>query len=283
MSKPTFRILTLGCKVNQYESEAIAEELLRRGFSAAEGNKADIYIINTCTVTGESDRKSGQTVRRAIKQNPDAMQLKTFNDWKAKNVMINKGAKGISIIEPTEFEKSDGSKGTGYNVKKLFDVSQTNGMQREGYFKNLNDRQLLKALVSKSPIPIEAVDVIDGQRNAMFDIRNQKIFVKRGLEPTDFFRDVSIEMAHAEFAADNYGYNRSDHEYKARIAAYMLCRRYGVDVKDFAVALPDSYQEMKHKDIRAEFNTVRKAMNEINSRMNDAIEKQRKDKSEQER
>lgn len=217
------------------------------------------------------------------KQNPDAMQLKTFNDWKAKNVMINKGEKGISIIEPTEFEKSDGSKGTGYNVKKLFDVSQTNGMQREGYFKNLNDRQLLKALVSKSPIPIEAVDVIDGQRNAMFDIRNQKIFVKRGLEPTDFFRDVSIEMAHAEFAADNYGYNRSDHEYKARIAAYMLCRRYGVDVKEFAIALPNSYQEMKHKDIRAEFNTVRKAMNEINSRMNDAIEKQRKEKSEQER
>lgn len=75
MSKPTFRILTLGCKVNQYESEAIAEELLRRGFSAAEGNKADIYIINTCTVTGESDRKSGQTVRRAIKQNPDAIVI----------------------------------------------------------------------------------------------------------------------------------------------------------------------------------------------------------------
>lgn len=72
MSKPTFRILTLGCKVNQYESEAIAEELLRRGFTESEGEDADIYIINTCTVTGESDRKSGQTVRRAVKQNPDA-------------------------------------------------------------------------------------------------------------------------------------------------------------------------------------------------------------------
>lgn len=72
MSQPTFKIFTLGCKVNQYESEAIAEELLRRGFTESEGNSADIYIINTCTVTGESDRKSGQTVRRAIKQNPDA-------------------------------------------------------------------------------------------------------------------------------------------------------------------------------------------------------------------
>ena len=43
MSKPTFRIFTLGCKVNQYESEAIAEELLRRGFTESEKNEADIY------------------------------------------------------------------------------------------------------------------------------------------------------------------------------------------------------------------------------------------------
>ena len=73
MSSPTFRIFTLGCKVNQYESEALAEELLRRGFCEAENDAADLYIINTCTVTGESDRKSGQTVRRAIKLNPDAI------------------------------------------------------------------------------------------------------------------------------------------------------------------------------------------------------------------
>ena len=217
------------------------------------------------------------------KQNPEARQLKTFDDWKSKNVMINKGEKGISIIEPTEFAKSDGTKGTGHNVKKLFDVSQTTGMPRDGYFKNLNDRQLLKALVSKSPITIEAVDAIDEEHNAIFDIRNQKVFVKRGLEPDVFFRDVSVELAHAEFAADNYGYNRSENEYKARIASYMLCKRYGIDTNGIEIELPESYQEMKYKDVRSELNTVRKAMNEINGRMNEAIEKQRKEKTEQER
>lgn len=218
-----------------------------------------------------------------VKQNPEAMQLKTFDDWKSKNVMINKGEKGISIIEPTEFAKSDGSKGTGYNVKKLFDVSQTTGMPKDSYFKNVSDRQLLKALISKSPVTIEAVDVIDGEHNAIFDIRNQKVFVKRGLEPDVFFRDVSIELAHAEFAADNYDYNRSENEYKARIASYMLCKRYGIDTNGIEVELPEAYQEMKYKDIRSELNTVRKAMNEINGRMNRAIEKQRKERTEQER
>lgn len=62
----TVSILTLGCRVNQYESDAIGEQLVRMGFTVLPaGEKADIAIINTCTVTAESDRKSRQMIRRA--------------------------------------------------------------------------------------------------------------------------------------------------------------------------------------------------------------------------
>ncbi|MBQ8911247.1 MAG: tRNA (N(6)-L-threonylcarbamoyladenosine(37)-C(2))-methylthiotransferase MtaB [Clostridia bacterium] len=67
---------TLGCKVNQYESEALLELLEQEGFSAAEKN-ADVCVINTCTVTAESDKKSKKTVRRAIRENPGAYVLVT--------------------------------------------------------------------------------------------------------------------------------------------------------------------------------------------------------------
>ncbi len=71
-------IYTLGCKVNQYESEAIAEELVRKGFKIAYPSSiCDAYIINTCTVTSESDRKARQFIRRAIKKNPLAYILIT--------------------------------------------------------------------------------------------------------------------------------------------------------------------------------------------------------------
>lgn len=73
-------IYTLGCKVNQYESEAIAEYLENHGVSvchAKEEEKCDICIINTCTVTAESDRKCRQIIRRAQKANPDAVVLIT--------------------------------------------------------------------------------------------------------------------------------------------------------------------------------------------------------------
>ena len=66
-------ILTLGCKVNQYESAAVAEELARRGYDISDtADKCDFYIINTCTVTSEADRKSRQMIRRLIKTSPEA-------------------------------------------------------------------------------------------------------------------------------------------------------------------------------------------------------------------
>ena len=71
-------IYTLGCKVNQYESEAIAEGLISRGFLVVPFSQVcDAYIVNTCTVTAESDRKARQLIRRAIKTNPAAYVIVT--------------------------------------------------------------------------------------------------------------------------------------------------------------------------------------------------------------
>lgn len=74
----TVGIYTLGCKVNQYESEAIAEALHKGGATVVSPSQiCDAYVINTCTVTAESDRKAGQFIRRAISKNPDAFIVVT--------------------------------------------------------------------------------------------------------------------------------------------------------------------------------------------------------------
>ncbi len=71
-------VTTLGCKVNQYESAGMAETLRDNGFSLVPfSGDADIYIINTCTVTGKSDYQSRQLVRRAVRKNPRASVLAT--------------------------------------------------------------------------------------------------------------------------------------------------------------------------------------------------------------
>lgn len=72
MKKAAF--YTLGCKVNQYETEAMAELFAAAGYEIRPFEEpADVYVINTCTVTGMSDRKSRQIIRRAKKTNPHAI------------------------------------------------------------------------------------------------------------------------------------------------------------------------------------------------------------------
>ena len=67
-------IYTLGCKVNQYETQAMEQELLRRGHTLVPAEtEADGYIVNTCSVTAISDKKSRQMIRRCHKLNPNAV------------------------------------------------------------------------------------------------------------------------------------------------------------------------------------------------------------------
>lgn len=66
-------VITLGCKVNECESRSIMTELRRLGADAVEGFvPADAYVINTCSVTAEADRKSGQLTRKASRISPNA-------------------------------------------------------------------------------------------------------------------------------------------------------------------------------------------------------------------
>ena len=64
---------TLGCKVNQYDSQAMLELFEQAGYQAVDFSQpADVYVVNTCTVTGTGDKKSLNAVRRALRQNPAA-------------------------------------------------------------------------------------------------------------------------------------------------------------------------------------------------------------------
>lgn len=72
------KFVTLGCKVNQYESEAMLESLLNAGFrEAEEGEAPDVVVVNSCTVTAEGDRKARQALRRARRDNPGAVTVLT--------------------------------------------------------------------------------------------------------------------------------------------------------------------------------------------------------------
>ncbi|MER3466654.1 MAG: tRNA (N(6)-L-threonylcarbamoyladenosine(37)-C(2))-methylthiotransferase MtaB, partial [Armatimonadota bacterium] len=97
---------TLGCKVNQYETQRIEEAFERAGFSIVPfTEEADVYVVNTCSVTGQAESKSRQTVRRARRFNPHAKVLVTGC---AAQMSLNHGRSmdGADLIVPNP-EKLD--------------------------------------------------------------------------------------------------------------------------------------------------------------------------------
>ncbi|MCI8783685.1 MAG: tRNA (N(6)-L-threonylcarbamoyladenosine(37)-C(2))-methylthiotransferase MtaB [Dorea sp.] len=120
----------LGCKVNAYETEAMQELLARHGYEIVPfQEKADIYIINTCTVTNMADRKSRQMLHRARKQNPEALvvacgcyvQAKDGEQEECVDVVIGNNRKKdlIEILEGFESGKKR-------LEKEILDINHTN-------------------------------------------------------------------------------------------------------------------------------------------------------------
>lgn len=92
---------TLGCKVNQYETQALKEKFLQRGYEIVrEDEFADVYVINTCTVTGLSDRKSRQFIRRVKKINPDSITA-VIGCYAQVSPDEAKGIEGVNIVAGT--------------------------------------------------------------------------------------------------------------------------------------------------------------------------------------
>src|SRR5256712_11767825 len=74
----TFAVATLGCKVNQADSEAISEQMSAAGFVQRDFSEiADVYVVNTCTVTHMGDRSSRQMISQARRRHPDALLVVT--------------------------------------------------------------------------------------------------------------------------------------------------------------------------------------------------------------
>ena len=93
---------TLGCKVNSYETESIWNLFSKEGYTRIENlEEADVCIINTCTVTNNSDKKSRQSIRKIIRKNPDSVICVTgcYAQVKSNEVM---DIEGVDVVVGTQ-------------------------------------------------------------------------------------------------------------------------------------------------------------------------------------
>ena len=93
----TIKFYTLGCKVNQYDTQSIREQFLKNGYQEIDNGKtADTYFINTCTVTAIADRKAKNIIRHCLRENPKARIMVT-------GCLVEKDALSLSDIKGIDF------------------------------------------------------------------------------------------------------------------------------------------------------------------------------------
>lgn len=86
---------------------------------------------------------------------------------------------------------------------------------------------------------------------------------------------MAQELGHAQLSIDSDAYSRKDMSYQAMCISYMLCKKYGVETKNFAVErVPDEWKHKVPKEIRSELSKTRTAMSEIHSRVSEELYRQ---------
>ena len=228
------------------------------------------------------DRYSAVNALLIYKQLPTSTQLKDYDDWSKENVRVSKGAKSISILEPVEYAKRDGTTGISYNVKKVFDVSQTNGKRPPAPTVNRDPKELITTMLDSSPVNVEAADDLPYPNMAAFyNNEEQTLYVKRDVgDSVAVAQCVAQELGHAQLSINSDSYSRSDMGFQAVCIGYMLCKKYGIDTQNFAInRIPDKLANKEPKDIRYELSKTRNAMADIHSRVSDELYKKKQARS----
>ena len=250
--------------------DAVNEETL---MIAEDPEKFSAYL----RVQARFDRYTVTNAILLLHQFPDAQKLKTFEGWKRDGASVKRGEKSISILEPYSYTKADGSMGKGFRIKKLFDISQTDvRMSPAPFLTGVSSRSLLRALLEASPVETEAADTLDHGKDAVYDQKKQKIYIRRMLEPDDFFRAAAVSIAEAQLAEQGGSCGQEELRSSAEAAAFMLCVKYGIDPGRLRVKMPGADAQMEIKDIKAELSEIRNAFISIADRADESIRVQRK-------
>lgn len=244
---------------------------------------ADAKSLQTfLDVQSRFDRYTANNALLITAQNPEAQKLGDYGYWREQGAYIKRQEKNnpIFILEPgKEYTRDDGSIGTYYNAKKLYDISQTTLQEKPQQNASIDEKLLIRALISRPPVNISVCepDKMPENKGAVFVLEDNYIYVRKGMNAKDIFRSLTVELSLAGFANKDKDYYRDGYAFNAYCASYLLCKKYGIETKgyfDFSNA-PGYFRGMDNQEVRGELNNIRESASDISLRMSRILEQGR--------
>lgn len=183
-------------------------------------------------------------------QNPKATQLKDVKTWKKEKVNFAGKPNKIIILEQGDvYTRDDGTEAQGYNPKRVYDISDMR-VKRQLNTVPYTKEQILKAVLSMSPVEVQAVPNVANNKVANFNVNNRTIEVSENAEVNQIIQSLVREIAsiHTLSFADS-----ELNTFKNESVAYMVSKRYGIPTNNFNFEkIPDELKTMMPQEIKQE-------------------------------
>ena len=259
-------------------ADATAEEV------CADGGKLRDYL----DVQANFRHYSATNALLILATKPDARRLGDKDFWRDQGVYIKRQefSRPIRIVESNgEYTRDDGSIGVSYNIKRVYDISQTTSRMKSQPTVAHDARALLNALIYKRPAPVQSVDELPNGSAAVFDREQNAVFVRRGLSANNLFCGLAKALAQAELAQTAEDYTEENAAFKAHCVSYILGKEFGLDVSGYTFETPaDLLRTDDPQTMRAELTDIRDTAYDISARMMRALEQSKAPRhTEQER
>lgn len=248
----------------QAERQSVYEQIDRYvADMAGDGKLLQTYL----DVQARFDLYSVSNAILIANQMPNATRLADFDTWSGEHVHVKKDAESIVLLEPgKEYTRADGNVGVSCNVKKVFDLSQTNAPKTDVPPVSRDARLLLRALMSHAPCGFAISDTLPDGVNVSYQAEDDTILVRRGLDAAVLFRGLAQERAYAHLT--NGDYDCKAPVFASYCVSYLLCKRNNVSVEGFAFdRLPENYSAMDPQAIRQELGVIRAVSGRISMDM----------------
>lgn len=221
------------------------------------------------------------TPRNALlitKQMPNAMQLKTRNDWRDLKITFKTPKpKVITIIEPGEsYTNANGETVTPIYAKDVIDVTETNTKPN---IRNYDKQLVLQALIHDPLVPIKAVDNLESGKVCEWNHEDKMIYVCRTDNYDSVIKALATEMAKISL----YENTKEIDNDKADCISYMICKKYGINAPVNSIDnFCSKYSNMEKIDIANDLTSMKESLSEMNTKIGQYIGDKVKDEKNKE-
>ena len=197
-------------------------------------------------------------------QHPDFKVVRSYERWREEHRSVKVGEHGITYMISTEYEK-DGEMRRGYTIGKGFDISQMSG-------KPLEERpqrsltELIGTVLKDQSVRVQIEDDLPDKVQAQYNPRYRTIYIRNGMSEVTTFHALNRELACAALDQHTGTYSRQKVSAQAYCAAYVIAKRYGVDVIEIPTNKPvlrkdleDAVYKTKEEKYRAVVEAVKEA------------------------